>query len=37
MIDGGALSLGSVATGAAVKELLQIAWDHVCVVISMTV
>ncbi|EFP78335.2 uncharacterized protein PGTG_04291 [Puccinia graminis f. sp. tritici CRL 75-36-700-3] len=27
---GGALSVGSVATGAAVKELLQIAWDHGC-------
>ncbi|KAA1068748.1 hypothetical protein PGT21_013885 [Puccinia graminis f. sp. tritici] len=27
---GGWLSVGSVATGATVKELMQIAWDHGC-------
>lgn len=27
---GGWLTVGSVATGAAVKELMQIAWDHGC-------
>ncbi|KAA1069164.1 hypothetical protein PGT21_014823 [Puccinia graminis f. sp. tritici] len=32
---GGWLSVGSVATGATVKELMQIAWDHVSVPISM--
>ncbi|KAI7967715.1 hypothetical protein MJO29_000992 [Puccinia striiformis f. sp. tritici] len=27
---GGSLSVGSVANGAAVKELMQVAWDHGC-------
>ncbi|POW17470.1 hypothetical protein PSHT_06326 [Puccinia striiformis] len=28
---GGSLSVGSVANGAAVKELMQVAWDHVSI------
>ncbi|KAI9600794.1 hypothetical protein H4Q26_000587 [Puccinia striiformis f. sp. tritici PST-130] len=29
-LDGGSLSVGSVANGAAVKELMPVAWDHGC-------